>query len=216
MEDKHFKDFLKEQMESKNFTVAKISDHTGISERHIQALLLGETEKLPSTPYVRGYLSKIANVLELNSNVLWKIYVQEFSTPSSGPLDHLPLNRYAIRPVNKVWLTVGILAVLLFFYFLANTPHLFGEPTLKLQSPAAETTTTNFDTIPLTGAISPSDKLLIDNQEVVPNASGQFTTTYHLQPGLNQIEFTVKRFLGKELKVERKVIYQPQAGAGNQ
>jgi cytoskeletal protein RodZ len=208
MEEKNFKDFLKEQFEVKGVTPEKMSEHTGISERHIRALLQGETKKLPSAPYVRGYLSKIARVLDLNSSSVWKIYTEEFSVATSGPVDHLPRNRYAIQAVNRKWLFIGVGAFIVFLYLTLNASRLFGRPSLEISTPPSDTTTTNLATILLAGTVNPQDKLLIDNEEVIPDSTGSFSKEYALQPGLNQIQFTVSRFLGREMTVTRKVIYR--------
>ena len=40
-------------------------------------------------------------------------------------------------------------------------------------------------------------------------SDGKFLKDYNLQPGTNEIEIKAKRFLGKEIKVVREIIYQP-------
>ncbi|PIT92547.1 MAG: hypothetical protein COU08_01880 [Candidatus Harrisonbacteria bacterium CG10_big_fil_rev_8_21_14_0_10_42_17] len=205
----NFKGFIKEHVEAKGTTVHKLSQQTGIAERHIQALIDGNTKHLPSAPYVRGYLVKIAEILELNSNALWKIYSEEYNVHTSGAVDSLPTNRFALKRIQKKWFVIGALVAIAVLYVFSNADRFLGQPVLELSRPIADVTRTNFDTIQLAGVVNATDKLLIDNEEVIPDSEGNFQKTYPLQPGLNQIEFRVKRFLGRELVETRQVIYQP-------
>ena len=62
MPDKDQKDIgtlLSELIENEGLTVEKIALQTDIPSRFVIALKEGNLEKLPSEPYVRGYLIKI-------------------------------------------------------------------------------------------------------------------------------------------------------------
>ena len=200
---------LREQLELKGLTAEKLSEQTGIAERHLTALLKGEIQKLPAAPYVRGYLTSVCRILGLDASELWKTYRHELEIKHSGPSDRLPSNRYAIRKVGRRGPIVAVVLVLLVIYAGVNASRLIGKPNLQITNPSVETTVVAQDLIVLTGNANPRDKLLIDSQEVAIREDGAFEKAYPLQPGLNTIEFSAKRLLGKEVKIVRQVIYQP-------
>lgn len=210
MDHKSFHEFLKEQIADKGFSVKKIALETGIAERHLQALLDADVKRLPSAPYIRGYLVKIAKLLDLNSNALWNIYQEEHLISTSGAADTLPGNRYALRAIPRSLAAAAVLLLLAALYLGTNAGRLFGKPRLEIYSPPTVTALTNLSPFALAGAINPADRLLIGGEEVVVESNGAFRKEYALEPGVNQIEFSVRRFLGKEIRIVRRIIYAPE------
>ena len=86
---------------------------------------------------------------------------------------------------------------------------MLGIPEIKINRPANSGEITNEQFIKINGTVSDFfDKLTINNEEIPVEKNGEFKKEYQLQSGVNKIEFKVKRFLGKEIKVEREIIYQ--------
>jgi len=167
--------------------------------------------KLPASPYVRGYIKKIAQALHLNQEELWKMYEQELTLKSSGALDKLPSNRFAIKPINKKYWLVGVLLLIIAIYVGFQVRTFFDDPFLDINQPQEQTTSSAESMITLSGRIDSKDKLLINDVETITDNQGAFEIAYNLQPGLNTIEFKVKRLLGKETIINRQVLYQPPA-----
>lgn len=210
MDHKFFSDFLREQIQVRGFSVEHLAAQSGVSERHLEALLERNFRKLPAAPYVRGYLMKIGGVLGVKGDELWELYRREAEVKISGPEDRLPGNRFAIRAVSKKWFVLGGTLLILILYLGVNASRLLGAPSLILERPEEETTLTSASVITLAGRVNPEDKLTVDGVEVPVGSTGRFELSYPLQTGLNRIEFTVKRILGRELKVVRQVVYEPQ------
>lgn len=209
MEPTPFKTYLREQLERHGFALEEFSAKTGVSERHLEALLEGHYAKLPAAPYVRGYLINIAHALDLKEDELWELYKKEVEIKSSGPKDRLPENRYAIKTIKRSWIWGGAAGLVLLIIIIANIGRVVGEPSFTLVNPALETTTVHDPTIVLQGTVDPGDKLTIDGVETPVSEQGVFEYAYPLDPGTNQIAFTIKKFLGKEITVRRQVIYEP-------
>jgi len=121
----------------------------------------------------------------------------------------MPSNRFALKSIKKDWLIIAAAILLIIIYFGFNLKRLLGQPTLIITTPSSETTVTNYPVINISGQINKSDILKINGQELTVDKYGKFEKLYNLQPGINNFEFSVKRMLGKELKVVRQVIYQP-------
>lgn len=208
MENTSLKDLLREHIELKGFTPKKISETTGIPERYVEALLTGNDKVLPPAAYVHGYLAKLAEVLNFDKETMWRLYQKEAALYSSGPLDRLPSNRFAVRTFGKKWLIAGLVLVFLLAYLLTNVYQMLSVPELEIINPAMESIITPSGSITLEGKTDPSYTLTVNGAEVYVNKDGQFEKKFQLQPGLNTVEFRVKRFLGKENLAVRQIIYQ--------
>jgi len=208
--DKNLKTILAGAMEVKNLSPAKVAQETNIPERYISALQNLEIDKLPAIPYVRAYLKKIAEVLNLNYEELWVLYEKELSHKTSGAFDTLPTNRFAIHSLDKKVVVIGIVFLLFVIYVLTNAGNFLGTPPLEVFNPKASTIAVFESSISLEGKINPKDKLIINGEEVINDEAGDFQTIFNLQPGLNTIEFKVRRFLGKETTITKRILYQPE------
>jgi hypothetical protein len=207
--DKSLKDIINEQLEIKGLTLEKISLLTNIPLRFLKALGESDIKKLPAAPYVRGYLVKMGKILDLDGQELWQLYKSESGIKISGPADRLPSNRFAIKTkLKKTHIIAVVVIVIVISYLIWRAPRLLGEPKLEINYPPEETIIINTEILPISGKIDSRDKLIIDSEEIIVDANGNFFKNYKLQTGLNVIEFKVKKFLGKEIKVERQVIYQ--------
>ena len=193
-------------MESKGMDAGKLADLTDVPQRFIVSLVDGDFKNLPSEPYIRGYLFKVAGVLDADPNFLWRSFRQSSEIHSSGSADLLPANRFSLQRISskKVWIVLIVLIVLGFLGFRVDS--ILGMPTLEITLP--ETTTSQ--TINVTGKVNPGDTLTLNNEVVYPDERGQFEKEVQLETGLNTLEFRAKRFLGRETRIVKQVFYQPQ------
>lgn len=210
-----------EALKLRNLNAEKLSELTDIPVNYLIALSNDDLTGLPSAPYVRGYLVKIADVLKIDANSLLESYKREISLQSlktSGFSDKMPSNRYALNPlVKKTVIISGIVFILIIFYLIwqVSGPEgmlsaFLGVPKIEIINPSADGAIINSPTIRLSGEVSAGDKLIINGEEVLPEKNGRFEKDFSLQPGINTFEFKAKRFLGKETRIIRQVIYQPQ------
>ncbi|HEY4498220.1 MAG TPA: helix-turn-helix domain-containing protein [Candidatus Paceibacterota bacterium] len=205
-EEKTIVEVLGELMETKRIGIKGLAEVTDVPERYIEALVVGKFEQLPARPYVRGYLFKIAGALEADPNLLWQSYGRfvEAATPAKG--DRLPTNRFALKRIRtgRVALLVALIVLLIFLGFRLD--NILGRPTLNVSVPE----TTQAEVITVNGEVSPGDTLTLNGEVVYPNEEGRFEKQVGLEPGLNTLEFKVKRYLGRETKVVKQVFYRPE------
>lgn len=207
---------LKEILDAKSITLEKLSESTDIPKRYLDALINGDLAKLPPAPYIRGYLVQIAKALRVDNEELWQNYKKEISfknevsLKTSGQNDKLSANRFAL-PIrhNKRTILFIIVLIIVIIYLSFQWNNIFGSPKLEIVNPAVAEMTTKESTIKVSGRIDPKDKLIIDNEEVVADPTGWFEKDISLQSGPNNIIFTAKRFLGREVKIIRQINYQP-------
>jgi cytoskeletal protein RodZ len=206
--EKNLQTIIEEALEQKSLNYEKLADLTGIPEKYIISLQSQELKKLPAYPYIRGYLKKICDVLGLNFEESWKIYQKELSHKKSGAFDKLPANRFAIKKINKKNVAIGIVAAILLAFFALNFNNFFGKPYLEITNPKDSLSTVSTSSINVIGKINPTDKLTINSKDIVTDLNGSFESTYELQPGLNTIEFKVKKLLGKENSQIKQIILE--------
>ncbi len=206
---KDLKTLLSEALELRNVNHEKLAQLTGIPERYIWAIQNLEIEKLPSAPYVRGYIKKISEVLKLNHDEIWELYKKELNHNQSGAYDTLPTNRFAIKHLSRRTIFFGALGIVLALYLLLNARQLIGQPNLVITNPATSIISVTDEKIILSGRLKQKDKLTVNGEEIFVAPDGNFSKEYSLQPGLNTIEFKASRLLGREVTIIKEIMYQP-------
>jgi cytoskeletal protein RodZ len=213
-EIKNLKQIIAEAMEKRGFSPDNLAEAADIPARYIGAFLDEDYSRLPATPYIKGYLFKVAEVLKIDPDLVWDAYKKETSTQemkTSGAYDKLPINRFAAKSPGKsaAWWTAGIIAAIILLIF--GLKGFFGTPELQVTSPSVNNFLAVSPSIKVSGKISNSrDKLTVNNEEILVSEGGFFEKNFSLQPGVNTIEFKVKRFLGEEIQLIRQVVYQPE------
>lgn len=193
-------------MEARGLDAGKLSDLTDVPQRFIASLVSGNFSDLPSEPYIRGYLFKIAGVLDADPNFLWRNFRQSAELHSSGPEDILPTNRFSLRKVSNKKIWIGLIALILLGFLALRINSILGKPTLDVTLPK----TTTSQVIDVKGRVNPGDTLTLNNEVVYPDEKGEFVKRVSLDSGLNVMEFKVERRLGREITVQKQVFYQAQ------
>lgn len=203
---KEIKIIMDEILGAKGLNLEKLSDLTDIPKGFLFSLYNGDFKKLPPMPYVKGYIDKIAEVLETDGERIWQAYKDNLRR--SGEEDKLPINRFAFKKAKKgkvilFLIGIGILIILGF-----QGGKFIGVPQLEIYNPPIDSYLTDIPTINLRGKINPQDKLMINMEDISVDGDGYFEKNFSLEPGTNTIEFKVKKLLGKEVTIIRQVIYQ--------
>ena len=210
MEITRYNDTIKQAMRSKGMNVGKVADATGIAPEYINALLERSFDTLPAKPYVRGYLSSIAEALEIDKEVLWEEYEVERHENHSGEKDILPSNRYAPRPINKKVLISIIAIVLLLIITIPKISEFLGKPSLEVTQPRTQRIETVQEQYIIEGMVQdPQDKVLINGDEALVQENGSFQKEVYLEEGNNIFTVTATRLLGKETSLSRTIIRIP-------
>jgi transcriptional regulator with XRE-family HTH domain len=204
---KTFQELFSEAVSLRGLNLERLSEMSGISRDYLAAFISGDFKKTPSLPYARGYLMRIAEILGINGDYLWSVYREEIADIKKS--DRLPINRFAPKRKNRKIISIAIILFFVIIYLAFKIDDLLGIPEIKINRPANSGEITNEQFIKINGIVSDFfDKLTINNEEIPVEKNGEFEKEYQLQSGVNKIEFKVKRFLGKEIKVEREIIYQ--------
>lgn len=204
-EEKNPSFIIANAMKSKGMTVEKLAQLTGVSDRFLESIVDENFKELPSSPYVHGYILKIAEALNLNGEELWKEYFEKNENiKRSGSADALPGNRFLVKHINKnivLGIVVGMIAIIFVFWRIQSR---VGEPSLSLSDFKDEMIVeeTVFD---IKGKIDPRDQLTLNEEILYPDVDGNFEKKISLEPGFNTLTFKVKKFLGKEYIMKKQI-----------
>lgn len=208
-EIKTLSQILVEAMRRYDFNVEKLSRLTDISERFLEALIEERFEKLPAVPYARGYIKKIAGLLNLDGEELWEVYLKNRrDIRRSGEKDKLPANRFALSSIfNRSAVIVIVIFILILGYFAVRGGLILSRPEISFSNLEENYTISSEPEINIKGKVKPTDVLTINSNRLYPDSEGNFETLVRLQPGLNTLEFKVRRFLGEEKTITKQIFY---------
>lgn len=202
---------IAEAVRERNMTTERLAQLTGVSDRYIELLLGGKLKELPAAPYVRGYILRIADALDLPGEELWRDFSkQDRQVRRTGYADALPLNRFASRRTAARIIIGGAVAVIILAFIIIRLVAV-NRPRLNLEGLKGEITIVKNNGITLKGTVDPSDKVLINDEEAFVNEDGTFEKQAALEPGFNTFVFTVKKVLGKPRTVTKQVFLETPA-----
>lgn len=207
-ENQSFSEFLRERMKERGWNAKRLSEVSGVSLKHVEGLLRGNMGSLPSTPYVHGYLERLGQIFGFDVDEWWEKLKTGGEISDSGASDRLPKNRFLKKTHSKlVWL--GALAALIIIYAALRFAPVLGRPNLDIAFPNSNFLTVASSELTLNGQARNADALTVDGEAVSIAPDGSWTKQVALQPGLNTIEVTAKKFLGGEVSLTRQILYQP-------
>lgn len=197
---------MEELMVSRGLNIEKLAGLTNIPKRYLIALSANDVKNLPAGPYVRGYLNKIAAVVGVEPAGLYAAY-KKLGLKTSGREDTLPLNRFAIQKPSNRWIGFAIIGLMLVAVISLKLKDVLGIPNIEVNLPE-NTSIVYIPTAIIEGRIDPRDSLEINSEPIYPDSTGAFSEEVPLEQGINTFEFKIKRFLGRETKIQRQIIYE--------
>ena len=211
-----FEQFFAEKMKEKGLSLKKIAEMTGIAPAHIESLLRGDYDSMPSAPYFHGYMIHLGTILEFDGEEWWTILKKQGVIKNSGELDTLPRNRFIKQSPPKYLWAIGA-GILVLIYLAFQAPRIFGHPTLVVQFPDTNPYVTTSSTVTLSGTVSGADSLYLvgangETEQIIIAADGSWQKGVLLGTGPNPFEISAKKFLGGVTTVTEQIFYQPPGG----
>jgi cytoskeletal protein RodZ len=211
-----FEQFFAEKIKERGVSLKKLAEMTGIAPAHIESLLRGDYDNMPSSPYFHGYLLQLGAILDFDGNEWWAKLKKDGVIKNSGELDTLPRNRFIKQaPPKYLWAIGAVILVLIYLAFQA--PRIFGKPTIVVMSPNANPYVTTSSTITLAGTVSGANSLSLvgangEAEQIIISPDGSWQKEVLLGAGPNPFEISAKKFLGGETSVTEQVFYQQAGG----
>ncbi|HUX36082.1 MAG TPA: helix-turn-helix domain-containing protein [Candidatus Paceibacterota bacterium] len=212
MDHSEFANFLNERVRERGLTMKRLSELTGVSLKHLEGIFSGDPARLPSYPYLKGYLTKLGEVLDFDSSEAWEQMKKFSGAQSSGKMDELPRNRFSKRPVGRYFIIGGIVAVVI-LYACFRFYQISGKPDVVILYPSENMIVVDINSVTISGKISNGDELRINGEQVDIQPNGSWQKNVSLQPGINTMEIKASKFLGRETDIVRQIVYQPPQAA---
>lgn len=208
MEYQDFSSFINDRLRDRGISLKRVSEVSGIPINFLESLIYGDEERLPPAPYLRAYLVKLGRILGFEPEPWWQEIKSRQSLRVAGPQDKLPQNRFALKTTSRyIWFVVAVLIILGYVGFRFYP--ILGKPQLMVAYPGEAVNSVGEETITVWGDVGGGSKVFVNREEIAVEAGGMWQKRIQLQPGLNTIEITAKKFLGGETRVLRQVVYEP-------
>lgn len=206
-------EILKKARVEKRLDFETIEKDLRIRKKFLQAIEDNTWNKLPSLPYIKGFLRNYSRYLDLKPEEIVAIFRRQFR---DGEKDGI-LPKGLLDPLNKPILhftpqiAVGAVTLLFFFLFFG---YLFFQYRIYTSPPQLTIIK------PQEGEIVPAGKIEIlgktdndvvisvNNQKIVVSASGEFSTQLTLSPGINAITIEAVSKYGKKKSITRTIQQQ--------
>lgn len=206
-------EILKKVRIEKKLTFEDIETATKIRKKFLIALEENDWNKLPSLPYIKGFIRNYSSFLGLKQDEMVAIFRRHFQEHEKNRLLPSGLAHPLNEPMLRFSPQIGLIGILLTFLILFFG-YLFFQYTSYTSPPNLVITK------PLEGEILNSNKILtagktdadavvsVNNQKVALSANGEFTTTLLLSPGVNSILIESTSKYGKKKTVTRTIQIQ--------
>ena len=189
---------------------------TKIPLKYLSALETGNYNRLPAEAYNLGYVRCYAEFLHLNPDKIIATYKSEraanWHQSESSSVSFSPKKagdwQFLITPK-----LLGVVGLVVLFggigLYIANELNKFTSvPLLEVTSVPAEFTSDK-DQITLEGSTSGGAILTVNTEPIFVNASGHFSQSVQLNPGVNEIILQAKNRAEKIALKTVKVLYNP-------
>lgn len=212
--EKGFGETLKSQRKSLGLALQKVSQILNIKLAYLKALEEEDFNKLPPSVYVQGFLKSYARFLKLDAESLLKYYKMEQNIVENRKVDKKDLvyqskiKRSPFLALSPRMLKIGfiILGVIAFFVYLGwEISGFSAAPSITIISPQ-DNKKINTDFVVLVGKTDKGAEVYVNGQKVVIDPEGNFREQLVLSEGLNILEILAKNKLGRERRIERKIL----------
>jgi cytoskeletal protein RodZ len=207
-------EILRKARIEKHLSFEDVEKSLKIRKKFLMALEENAWQKMPSLPYIKGFLRTYSNYLGLKSEEIVAIFRRQFQEndiPSvlpdglSPPAPDPPL-RLAPHMIAALFLAFGIL---LFFAYLGIQYHsAVNPPPVTISEPQEGAIVTTND-VKIEGKTDSDATLTINGQKVGLTDSGQFATTITFSPGVTTITIDATSKYGKKRTITRTIQVQP-------
>lgn len=201
---------LKEARESKFYTIEQVEKATKIRVELLQALESDNYHKLPPPTFVQGFIKNYSKFLGLDTEKLLAIFRREFSDRKHpqkileswrNPMEK---KNFSITPTKVISGLIVTLVLIFFSYLWIEYRFLAGAPFLEITQPE-DAVTVQSEVVKVGGKTDPESKVLINNQEVQVDPSGNFSQDIKLQESVNTISVQSTSKTGKTTTEQRTV-----------
>ena len=206
-------EILRKARNEKNLSLDDIEKNLRIRKKFLVAIEENAWDRLPSLPYIKGFLRNYSSYLGLKSEEIIAIFRRQFNLQEKSgllpeglthPMDEPPIR---FTPQLAVVTIITSFIVLFFTYLFIQYKAYTNPPDLTVNKPA-EGEVLLGDKIQVSGKTDSHAVISINNQKIAISQNGEFSTTLSLPPGVNTILVESISKYGKKRAITRTIQVQ--------
>ena len=207
-------EILKKGRIEKKLAYEDIERQLRIRKKFLIALEENDWDRLPSLPYIKGFIKNYSTFLGLNADEMLAVFRRQFSlSQKDGLLPEgisKPLNVPFVRftPQTIILITLLSFIILLFTYLFFQYQAFTGPPNLTISKPQ-EGEIVSSEEVQIVGKTDPDAVVSINNQKIAVAQNGEFSLKLTLSPDTNTIVIEATSKYGKKKTVKRTIQVQP-------
>ncbi len=198
-------EYLTEIRKQMNLTLEEVSKQTGIFEKFVYNIEQGRYNQLPPDVYVRGFLKKLAEVYSIPPSVLLDQYQKERGVAESVARDKITpvkgwkswFEKVSITPKLITLLAVVVFGTVASGYVLFQIFAINKTPSLEVFEPKNDSVIKG-SKVSVSGRTEIGMTVTINNQNILVNRDGTFTTEVGMVPGQKDLIIESQNKLGKK------------------
>lgn len=200
-------EFLKSARCSMHLTPEEVSKKTGIKQKFLEGLEVGEFNSLPADVYIFGFLRQLSALYSADPDELVaqfkkekgiELQISKSANPHAVSLNQKLFGRMVVTP-KIISLVAGVLFVsLTVAYIIWQVLSINKTPGLIIFSPANNSVVLG-SSADIKGQTDPAAQVSVNQENVFVNNTGGFETQIGLTPGPKTILITASNRFGKSI-----------------
>lgn len=193
----------------KNLKIEEAAGQLSISIKYVKAIESGRFEILPAGLYQKKLIREYAGFLGIDIEPMLGEICQ------NGSFQNNPEQKIFYRKTIKngslilpqIFRNLAVLCVVTvcFVYLLNKFENIFKPPTLEIAYPT-ENLITDDHSIDIKGWTEAETQIMINGNQVLSDAGGNFNKTVNLRSGINTITIKARKKFGNEVTVVKQVL----------
>ena len=202
---------LKKEREEQKISLEKIANDLKINKKYLSALESECLQDLPAGVYARNYFKAYAEYLNLNANEILKQYNKEHESKPAKNKKNLFVQKvtkaryfFSIPKVFKITVILFIIFICIIYigFYLNN---LISPPKLVIFNPKVDISI-NKNKIEIIGQVENNANIKINNQDILADKDGFFSTVIFLKNGLNVVLIEAQKKHSKKNEIIRNIL----------
>lgn len=197
-------DKLKQARQEQGYALEEVSKQLGISFRYLAALENNNFSDIPGQAYLKQFLKKYCDYLEINFNQLWE-EVKKVDLGKRSNFNTVNRKHFFVwsKWLRKLVVIAIIIALLSFLGW--KVQQIFSPPELEIVQPIDNSVVFSKQ-IKVIGRSEPEVEITINNRLIFVDDKGNFETIIDLQKGLNLIKIMASKRYSRVNQVDIRVL----------
>lgn len=204
---------LKKVREEAKIDLEVAESRTQINKKYLIALEQGDYISLPGEVYIKNFLKKYAEFLQVSPEMVLavfqkegRVYRKELKDVNLKPKPQKQPKSIVLPKIAKYFVIILVILVCL-SYLGYELKKILAPPFLEIVYPPDNLSTKEYS-INIEGKTEPESTVLINDQQIFLDRDGEFKEKIELQKGLNNITITSRKKEGRETTVTRSVLVE--------